>query len=348
MIDLRSDTVTLPTAAMRDAMHAAELGDDVYGEDPSINELERLAAEMAGKEAALFTPSGTQSNLVALLSHCQRGHEYIVGQHAHTYLYEAGGGAVLGGIQPCPLPFNDAGELPLDAVEAAIKPDDSHFAITRLVCLENTHNGKVLPLEYLARYSSLCREHDLKRHLDGARVFNAAAALQVPVSEIAQHFDTVSMCLSKGLGAPVGSVLVGDADSVSRARRWRKMVGGGMRQAGSLAAAGIFALQNHIDRLREDHAKAARVASAVGELEGFDLVAQPQTNMLFFEETLPVEALTAHLAAAGIRISGTRWVFHLDVSEQDVDTLIDACRGFVMTATPQAGQSTGRAYPAQN
>ena len=348
MIDLRSDTLTQPTPAMRDAMHAAKLGDDVYGEDPTVNELERLAAEMTGKEAAVYTPSGTQSNLVALLAHCQRGHEYVVGQHAHTYLYEAGGGAVLGGIQPCPLPFADDATLPLEAIEAAIKPDDSHFAITRLVCLENTHNGKVLPADYLAAYSELCQQRGLRRHLDGARVFNAAVASGVPVSDIARHFDTVSMCLSKGLGAPVGSVLVGDAETIHSARRWRKMVGGSMRQVGVIAAAGVYALNHHVDRLAEDHAKAARVAAALENIEGFRLAEPPQTNMVFLHPEMAVERLTAHLLEAGIKISGHRWVFHLDVSDQQVETIIDACRRFAGPLTRSAAPSAAHAYPAQN
>ena len=348
MIDLRSDTVTRPTPEMRDAMHRAELGDDVYGEDPTVNELEAFAASLTGKEAALFTPSGTQSNLVALLAHCQRGHEYIVGQAAHTYLYEGGGAAVLGGIQPCPIPFEGNGELPLDAIEAAIKPDDSHFAISRLVCLENTHNGKVVAPEYLASYSELCTRHGLKRHLDGARVFNAAVASELPVAEIARHFDSVSMCLSKGLGAPVGSVLVGDADTVARARRWRKMVGGGMRQAGTIAAAGLYALQNNVERLREDHAKAARVAAALEQIDGFRLAEAPQTNMLFLHDEMATEGLAEHLLEAGIKISGTRWVFHLDVSQAQVDQLIEACQAWGGAVSPSAAQPTARAYPAQN
>jgi threonine aldolase len=328
MIDLRSDTVTQPTPAMRESMHRAELGDDVYGEDPTVNELEQFAAEMTGKEAAVFAPTGTQTNLIALLSHCQRGHEYIVGFTAHTYKYEGGGAAVLGGIQPCPIPFTAGGELPLDAVEAAIKPDDAHFAITRLVCLENTQDGKVLPIQYMARYSELCLQRGLRRHLDGARVFNAAVALDVPVREIAQHFDTVSMCLSKGLGAPVGSVLAGDAETISRARRWRKMVGGGMRQAGVIAAAGLYALQNHIDRLREDHAKASRVAEALEALDGFRLAWQPQTNMVFLHPEMALDALIPHLAESGIKVNGHRWVFHLDITNSDVDRLIAACGKF--------------------
>ena len=328
MIDLRSDTVTRPTPGMRTAMQDAELGDDVYGEDPTVNALEHAAADLAGKEAAVFAPSGTQTNLIALPSHCQRGHEYVVGFTAHTYRYEGGGAAVLGGIQPCPIPFNDRGELPLDQVEAAIKPDDSHFAITRLVCLENTTNGKVLPLEYLAQYDELTRRHGLRRHLDGARVFNAAVALGVPLQQIARHFDTVSICLSKGLGAPVGSVLVGDTDTIARARRWRKMVGGGMRQAGVIAAAGLYALENNIDRLAEDRRRAARVAAALEALPGFRLDHAPRTNMLFLHPEMKLDALIPHLAEAGIRVNGHRWVFHLDISDEDVDRLIDACTRF--------------------
>lgn len=328
MIDLRSDTVTRPTAGMRQAMAEAELGDDVYGEDPTVNALEQKIAGLTGKEAAVFAPSGTQTNLIALLSHCQRGHEYIVGFTAHTYRYEAGGAAVLGGIQPCPIPFTDGGELPLDQVEAAIKPDDSHFAITRLVCLENTTSGKVLPMDYLERYSDLALNRGLRRHLDGARIFNAAVALGVPVCDIARHFDTVSICLSKGLGAPVGSLLVGDAETIAGARRWRKMVGGGMRQAGVVAAAGLYALDNHVARLAEDHARAARVADALEELPAFRLDHKPQTNMLFLHADMEIAPLTEHLAAAGIRINDHRWVFHLDVTDADVDSLIEACRRY--------------------
>lgn len=328
MIDLRSDTVTRPTAAMREAMYRAETGDDVYGEDPTVNALERRAATMTGKEAAVFAPSGTQSNLIALLSHCQRGHEYIVGQTAHTFMYEGGGAAVLGGIQPNPLPFAADGTLPLDAVEGAIRPDDAHFAISRLLCLENTQAGKVLPLDYLARSSDLARRHGLRRHLDGARVFNAAVALGVPVAAICEHFDTVSICLSKGLGCPVGSVLVGDRASIRAARRWRKMVGGGMRQAGSLAAAGLYALEHHVERLREDHAKASRVAAALAQLPAFTLQGTPQSNMVLLAADTDIAPLRDHLAARGIRIAGPRWVFHLDVSGADVEQLLQACREY--------------------
>lgn len=328
MIDLRSDTVTCPTLAMRAAMNDAETGDDVYGEDPTVNQLEALAADLTGKEAAVFAPSGTQTNLIAILSHCQRGHEYIVGRTGHTYLYEGGGAAVLGGIQPNPLPYADDGTLALDAVEATVKPDDVHFAVTRLVCLENTQAGKVLPMDYLARYSELAQHHDLRRHLDGARIFNAAVALEVPVGEICQYFDTVSICLSKGLGCPVGSVLVGDGETIRAARRWRKMVGGGMRQAGVLAAAGLYALEHHVDRLSEDHARAARVAAALSRLPDFKLRERPQTNMVMLAPDMDLGPLTTFLADRGIRISGGRWVFHLDVSDSDVAHLIECCQDY--------------------
>src|SRR5690606_34452772 len=259
-IDLRSDTVTRPSAAMRAAMAAAEVGDDVYGEDPTVNRLEALAAEMLGKEAAIFVCSDTQSNLLALRSRGARGDEYIVGQQGHTYKYEGGGAAVLGSIQPQPLDYEPDGTLDLAKVEGAIKPDDPHFAVTRLLCLENTQAGKPLPLNYLQRARDFTRSRNLGLHLDGARIFNAAVHLGVPVTEISRHFDSVSVCLSKGLGAPVGSVLCGSKELVARARRWRKVVGGGMRQAGLLAAAGIHALQNNVERLAQDHENAAALA----------------------------------------------------------------------------------------
>ena len=230
IIDLRSDTVTLPTEPMRAAMMAAELGDDVYGEDPTVNALEEKAASMLGKESALFAPSGTQSNLLALMAHCERGDEYIVGEKAHTYRYEGGGAAVLGSIQPQPLPFNIRGELFLESIESVIKPDDFHFAKTRLLCLENTVAGKVVSLDYMQAAGELAKKHNLGFHLDGARAFNAAVKLKVDIEELVRPFDSVSICLSKGLGAPVGSVLVGSKKLIERARRWRKVLGGGMRQ----------------------------------------------------------------------------------------------------------------------
>ena len=329
MIDLRSDTVTQPGPAMLQAMLNAETGDDVYGEDPTVNALEEFAAELTGKEAAVFAASGTQSNLIGLLSHCQRGHEYIVGHGAHTYMYEGGGAAVLGGIQPCPLPFAADGSLPLDAVEGAIKPDDAHFAISRLVCLENTQAGKVLPMEYLRHYSELAIKHGLRRHLDGARVFNAAVALGVSVRDICQYFDTVSICLSKGLACPVGSILVGDTETIRSARRWRKMLGGGMRQAGILAAAGLYALRNNVQRLQEDHDHASRVAAGLAELSSFSLRETPQTNMVMLAPDMDIAALQEHLLAENIKMSGPRWVFHHDISSGDVERLLAVCQRFV-------------------
>ncbi|MEM8562321.1 MAG: low-specificity L-threonine aldolase [Pseudomonadota bacterium] len=327
-MDLRSDTVTRPTQAMREAMMLAETGDDVYGEDPTVNELEQFAAQLTGKQAAVFATSGTQSNLMALLSHCHRGHEYIVGQGAHTYLYEAGGAAVLGGIQPYTLPLQQDGSLSLTDVEQAIKPDDEHYAITRLICLENTQGGKVLSLDYLRQYAELAQKYNLARHLDGARVFNAAVALDSPVEAICQHFDTVSFCLSKGLACPVGSVLVGDADVIARARRWRKMLGGGMRQAGMLAAAGLYALKNHVQRLVEDHEKAVIVAERLNDSPNIHLSEQPQTNMVMLSTDMNVPGLEEHLLRNGIRTSGTRWVFHQDVTMNDVEYLLSVCEQF--------------------
>ena len=313
---------------MLQAMLSAETGDDVYGEDPTVNALEQFAAQLTGKEAALFAASGTQTNLIGLLSHCQRGHEYIVGHGAHTYMYEGGGAAVLGGIQPCPLPFAADGSLPLEAVEGAIKPDDAHFAITRLVCLENTQAGKVLPMEYLRQYSELAIKHGLRRHLDGARVFNAAVALGVSVRDICQYFDTVSICLSKGLACPVGSILVGDTETIRSARRWRKMLGGGMRQAGILAAAGLYALGNNVQRLQEDHDHATRVAAGLAELSSFSLRETPQTNMVMLAPDMDIAALQQHLLAENIKMSGPRWVFHHDISSGDVERLLAACQRF--------------------
>ena len=313
---------------MLQAMLSAETGDDVYGEDPTVNALEQFAAQLTGKEAALFAASGTQTNLIGLLSHCQRGHEYIVGHGAHTYMYEGGGAAVLGGIQPCPLPFAADGSLPLEAVEGAIKPDDAHFAITRLVCLENTQAGKVLPMEYLRQYSELAIKHGLRRHLDGARVFNAAVALGVSVRDICQYFDTVSICLSKGLACPVGSILVGDTETIRSARRWRKMLGGGMRQAGILAAAGLYALGNNVQRLQEDHDHATRVAAGLAELSSFSLQETPQTNMVMLAPDMDIAALQQHLLAENIKMSGPRWVFHHDISSGDVERLLAVCQRF--------------------
>jgi len=329
MIDLRSDTVTRPSAEMMAAMMAAETGDDVYGEDPTVNTLEKLAADMTGKEAALFVASGTQGNLLALLGHCERGDEYIAGQQAHTYRFEAGGGAVLGSIQPQPLPFNDRGELDLDEIRATVKPDDYHFARTRLICLENTQGGKVLSMDYIARFSDLADSLGLSTHLDGARVFNAAVKLGLPVAEIARHFDSVSICLSKGLAAPVGSVLVGSRELIAKARRWRKMLGGGMRQAGILAAAGIHALNHHVDRLAEDHRHAQELAASLSRLSGIHLKEVPETNMVMLD--LPGTAfavLREFMTERGITLSNQRLVLHRDISDADVEAVITAFRAF--------------------
>ena len=333
VIDLRSDTVTRPGAAMRDAMHAAAVGDDVYGEDPTVNALQQRLAEDLGFEAALFVPTGTQSNLLALLAHCERGDEYLVGMDAHTYKFEGGGAAVLGSIQPQPIVQAEDGSLPLDRLAAAIKPIDPHFARTRLLALENTWHGRPLPLDYLRQAGEFARERGLGYHLDGARLFNAAVACAVPARAIARHFDTVSVCLSKGLGAPVGSVLVGPQALIDKARRWRKVCGGGWRQAGMLAAACLHALDHHVDRLADDHARAARLASALATVDGIRLLGQ-HTNMVFID--VPAEqlrALDAHLRLAGIRISigylpTLRLVTHLDVDDDDIGRTVEAFAGF--------------------
>ncbi len=333
VIDLRSDTVTKPSQAMLDAMVKAPVGDDVYGEDPTVIALEKLASEMLGKEAAIFAPSGTQSNLIGLLSHCQRGDEYIVGQHAHTYKYEAGGAAVLGSIQPQPLDFEENGTLDLEKVARTIKPDDVHFAKTKLLCLENTHNGIALPNQYFARLKSFSLKHSLSLHLDGARLFNAVVKTKTPAPEIAAPFDSISICLSKGLGAPIGSLLVSSKDIIHRARKWRKMVGGGMRQAGILAEAGIYALNNNIERLAEDHENATLLASGLREIDGITVEhTTEQTNMVFIEIDSKVsETLPNFLMERGIVISGgsrIRLVTHMDVTEQDTLKVISAFKDF--------------------
>jgi threonine aldolase len=332
--DFRSDTVTRPSAAMRSAMAGAEVGDDVFGDDPTINRLEAMAAAMLGKEAALFLPSGTQSNLTALMAHCGRGDEYIVGQNQHAYRWEAGGAAVLGSIQPQPLENEADGTIPLDKIEAAIKPDDFHYARTRLLSLENTIGGKVLSLDYMQAATDLARRHGLATHLDGARIFNAATALGVPVSEVAAPFDTISVCLSKGLGAPVGSVLVGGKDLIDAGRRIRKMLGGGMRQAGILAAGALYALEHNVGRLADDHANALRLAEGLRSFNGLTLEL-PQTNILFVSVAPEISAdYSAHLAASGVGVTGTydgsrqRWVTHLDVDGAVIDAALAITRDF--------------------
>jgi threonine aldolase len=334
--DFRSDTVTRPSAAMRAAMASAEVGDDVFGDDPTVKRLETRVAELIGKEAAVFVPSGTQSNLIALMAHCERGDEYLVGQQAHCYRWEAGGAAVLGSIQPQPLENAADGTIPLADIEAAIKPDDPHFARTRLLALENTIGGKILPSDYVMAATALARRHGLSCHLDGARLFNAAVALGVPAATLAQPFDTVSVCLSKGLGAPVGSVLTGTHTAIARARRLRKMLGGAMRQAGVLAAAGLHALEHNVERLGEDHANARALAQGLAKLPGLT-VGQPDTNIVFVGvEASLAPGFAAHLAEHGIGVVSTygstrqRWVTHLDVDAKAVDEALSVASEFLL------------------
>lgn len=318
---------------MRAAMVEAEVGDDVYGEDPTVNRLEELAAKMLGTEAALFSSSGTQSNLLALMTHCGRGDEYIVGQKAHTYIHEGGGAAVFGSIQPQPLDLEPDGTLNLDKVAEVIKPDDFHYARTRLLCLENTHDGRALPMDYLKKAHEFARDRKLKLHLDGARIFNAAIRLQVPVTDISRYFDSVSICLSKGLGAPVGSLLCANGEFIKKARRWRKVLGGGMRQAGIIAAAGIYALEKHIDRLQEDHEKAALLDAGLREIKGLEIESSAmQTNMVFFKPgNTHSSRLPEYLKEKGIVINGgrrIRLVTHLDIHKNDIPTVIKAFKNY--------------------
>lgn len=330
-IDLRSDTVTQPSPGMREAMARAVVGDDVYGEDPTVNLLQERLAAMLGFEAGLFVPTGTQSNLIGLMTHCGRGDEYIVGQDAHTYRYEGGGAAVLGSIQPQPITNQPDGSIAIDDIERAIKPDDSHYARTRLLTLENTIAGKPLPRAYLREAVALAQRRGLALHLDGARLFNAAEGNARTARELVAGFDTVSVCLSKGLGTPAGSVLCGTHDQIGSARRWRKMLGGGMRQAGVLAAAGLYALEHNIGRLTDDHKNAARLGAGLAQLPGLR-VGPAQTNMVFVQ--IPAErlgALRTHLDAHGIRASlgpRTRLVCHLDIDTAMVDRTVAAFAGF--------------------
>ncbi|HUX38252.1 MAG TPA: low-specificity L-threonine aldolase [Rectinemataceae bacterium] len=329
--DFRSDTVTRPNEAMRRAMAAAEVGDDVYGDDPTVNRLEKLGAELLGTEAALFASSGTQTNLLALLTHCGRGDEYIVGQDAHTYKYEGGGAAALGSIVPQPIELEADGSLDLAKVAAKIKPDDFHHARSRLLCLENTQGGKVLGLDYQREAAAFAKGHGLAIHLDGARIFNAAVKLGVSASTIAGHYDTISVCLSKGLGAPVGSLLCGRATFIKEARRWRKVLGGGMRQAGIIAAGAIYALQHNIERLAEDHANAAYLATSLAGIPGLEVLPHSgETNMVFvrFATAKPHE-LAAALEKKGILVTPgnpMRLVTHLDIARDDAAALVEGIR----------------------
>jgi threonine aldolase len=332
--DYRSDTVTRPSPQMRQIMAAAEVGDDVFADDPGVNHLEAYLAERAGKEAALFCPSGTQSNLVALLSHCQRGDEYIVGQEAHTYKYEAGGAAVLGSIQPQPLDYEPDSTLDLFKVKAKLKADDFHFARSRLLCLENTRSGEVLPLDYHARAAAFCTREGLALHLDGARLFNAMVKQGVELQDIAQHYDSVSLCISKGLGAPIGSLLVGTKDLIDDARRWRKMLGGGMRQAGIIASACEYALENNVLRLADDHDNALRLAQGVADIPGISCdVTAVQTNMVFvsIDDADKVEPFKAFLGEQGVVVTGgqvMRLVTHLDINAAAIDKTLELIRRF--------------------
>ncbi|MGR4868966.1 low-specificity L-threonine aldolase [Variovorax sp. LARHSF232] len=341
-VDLRSDTVTQPTAAMRVAMMAAPLGDDVFGTDPSVNALQEKIAALLGFEAALFVPTGTQSNLCAILSHCQRGDEYIVGQQAHCYRWEGGGAAVLGSVQPQPLEHQADGSFALADIEGAIKPDDAHFARTRVLALENTLGGKLLPFEFVQAATQLAKDKGLQRHLDGARLFNAAvaqsgktgAAVRDEARRIAQCFDSVSVCFSKGLGAPIGSALCGSRELLARAHRIRKMAGGGMRQAGLLAAAASHALDHHVERLADDHALARRLAQGLEGIDGL-AVEPPHSNIVFVDMSAAARPrmaeLLAHLKEQNILATGLyrlRFVTHLDVDAAGVDRAIGAIRQF--------------------
>jgi threonine aldolase len=320
-VDLRSDTVTRPSAGMRRAMAEAEVGDDVFGDDPTVNRLQERAAELFGFEQSLFFPTGTQSNLAALISHCQRGDEAIVGMEAHTYRYEAGGGAVLGSIQPQAIVNRADGTLDLAEVEAAIKPDDPHFARTRLLALENTITGRVIARRYFDEALALAKRRGLATHLDGARICNAAVKLGMPVKELCRGFDSVSACLSKGLGAPAGTMLMGNKEFIGRARRARKILGGVMRQAGILAAAGLYALEHNVERLAEDHANAERLARGIG-------AEPPQSNMVFIQSA---PGLVEHLAQHGVIVlpaARLRLVTHLDVDAAGIDRAIAAFRSF--------------------
>ena len=333
MIDLRSDTVTTPTPAMKKAMSSAKVGDDVYGADPTVIELEAVAAKRLGFEAALYAPSGTQTNLIALLTHCQRGDEYIVCQTAHTYKYEGGGAAVLGSVQPQPIDARADGTLALEAIEAVIKPDDSHFARTRLLAIENTFHGKALPMDYFPAVRELADSKGLILHLDGARVFNAAVHHGVDVTEISCHFDSVSVCLSKGLCAPVGSVLCGSGEFIHEARRWRKMLGGGMRQAGYIAAAGLVALNENVERLQFDHDHARALFEGLRDIDELHMKEDSvQTNMVFLHCGKRVATeLAAFLESKKILISAgdtVRLVLHKDIDIDDVIKVTSQCKKF--------------------
>ena len=338
IIDLRSDTVTLPTPAMREAMYRAEVGDDVFGEDPTVNRLEEMAAERMGKEAAVFVASGTMANLVCLLTHCGRGDEFIVGHLAHTFLYEVGASAGLGGLHPHTIPNQPDGTLDLGDVEAAIRGDNIHFPRTRLICLENTHNrcsGAALSVEYTDSLCELAHSHRIAVHLDGARIFNAATALGVDVKELTRNVDSVAFCLSKGLSCPVGSLVCGRADFIAEARRNRKMVGGGMRQAGIIAAAGVVALEEMVDRLAEDHVNTRRLAEGLAEIAGLSVdLERVQTNIVYFDLLdggLEPDQFQARLREGGVKMLSTgprrfRVVTHYGIGAEDIGKALTVVR----------------------
>jgi threonine aldolase len=327
IIDFRSDTVTQPTAAMREAMMQAPVGDDVYGEDPTANALEEKAAALLGFEAALYGVSGTQTNLLGLMSHCERGHEVIVGQMAHTYRWEAGGMAVLGSIQPQPLEQRADGTMDLAAIEGAIKPDDAHYAVTKLIALENTWGGRVLPSTYIHEVRALATRRGLSTHLDGARLFNAAAV-------VAGQKSINTLAAAKGLGTPVGALLLGPRDLIKKARRLRKMIGGGMRQVGFVAAAGAYALEHHVDRLKDDHAHATRLANALSDASAHQLKCEaPQSNMVWVDvPAAHIDGFGAHLSKHGVKVSGAygkqRWVTHLDIAAADIERAAGVVSGY--------------------
>jgi threonine aldolase len=330
VIDLRSDTVTRPTSGMRAAMAAAEVGDDVFGDDPTVNRLQAVVAERFGFESALFFPTGTQSNLAALMAHCGRGDEFLVGQEAHTYKYEQGGAAVLGSIQPQPLEHEPHGGIAIERIAAAIKSDDYHFARTRLLALENTIGGRVLPVNYQREATEFAHSRGLATHLDGARIFNVIVKLNVEERAAVAGFDSVSICLSKGLGAPAGSLLVGSRTLIADARRWRKALGGGMRQSGVLAAAGLYALENNVRRLAEDHANAEYLAA---ELRNAGLkVSAPQTNVVYIEvDAAQIDGLRAHLKSRGVIATvapRTRLMTHMDLPRAKIDAAVHAFRDY--------------------
>jgi len=339
IVDLRSDTVTQPTPAMRQAMAEAPVGDDVYGEDPTVNRLQAMAAELMGKQAGLFVASGTMGNLTAVLTHCQRGDEVMLGNKAHTFLFEAGGISALGGVHSCQLPNQPDGSLALEDLRAALREDDPHDPVSRLICLENTHNrcgGTYQGAEYLHQVAEFAHAHAVQVHLDGARIFNAAVAQKVPAKDLAEGADSVTFCLSKGLCAPVGSVLCGTKEFIARALRVRKMLGGGMRQAGILAAAGIVALETMIDRLSEDHARARRLAEGLCAVPGLQLeLGMPATNMVFVKlaekVSLSAEPILHALEERGVLVGptsdrGFRLVTHYWVDDGGIQKAVQAFR----------------------